>query len=145
MEPKMKTCIHKPILVLLSAFLLIPTALMQALPDDDPIDTVLVTGTIVDKKGAPLAGKTICFMIANEQGYLVARAHFNAEGQLDFPKARTNAKGYFSKRVERFDPLTVALCRVTEDLQVLDTKPLKTISTADNTKKRFDLGKLQVE
>jgi len=114
--------------------------LSAQLPMGDPKDNVLITGTVVDKKGAPVAGKSLCFLTESD-GRFVALMDITSDGRLDVLTTKTSAAGRFSKRVPPFEVLKVALCTVKD----LDVKDIKVLATTDTTKGKVALGKLTAE
>ena len=131
--------------------LVLPAARGQVIHLAEEKDKVTVTGTVVNPKGSPLAGKQLCFLMVNENGNSAALMNITSDGQLEVLTRRTNAQGSFSVRVPRLEKLTVALCRVdsklpgSEGLEVKEKKELTSLSTADESKQRFALGKIASE
>lgn len=136
--------------IAMSTSFLLPAARAQVIPLEEDKDKVTVTGTVVNPKGSPLAGKQLCFLVV-DKGNSAHLMNITPDGRLEVLTRRTNAQGVFSVRVSRYEKLAIALCRVdsklagTEGLEVKEKKELTSLSTTDESKKRFALGKITAE
>jgi hypothetical protein len=83
-------------------------------------ENIVVTGTLVGKDGAPLAGKTVCILFKDADGKWFFPFGLTG-GKLGTNTAKTDTQGQFQLRVERHSELKVGLC----EGKGLTTRPVK--------------------
>jgi hypothetical protein len=105
-------------------------------------DKVVVTGALVGKNGAPLAGKTVCILVEDADGTWVFPFDLTG-GRLGAKTAKTDTQGQFQVRVERPSKLKVGLC----EGQGLTTRPVKASKAYPVAKgqKTLSLNKVTVD
>lgn len=109
-----------------------------------PAERVAVSGTLVDKNGAPLAAKTVCMLFQTDDGKWFFPLDISSGGQLSANTAKTDAQGQFSLRVERHKELKVGVC----EGHGFVAKPVKSstkVYAMPKGEKAIALGKVTLE
>ena len=103
-----------------------------------------MSGTLVDKTGAPLAAKTVCMLFQTDDGKWFFPLDISSGGQLSANTAKTDAQGQFSIRVERHKELKVGVC----EGQGFVAKPVQSaakVYALPKGEKTVALGKVAIE